>query len=547
MQDAPVGNGWPNFTDTRYFAAWNGIHVTNGMLSASHPKPRLEVYALGSMGSDRDLYEQANGTFLPESGRPTGLDLTYPVTSTINFVGTLNPDFSNVEIDQQTIAPQEFRRQLTEYRPFFSQGAAYINASGFQLNPDIVFYSPDIGPFNRGEKLEGTFGDQSFGVLNFAGFDQTTDNTFNDTAYGYKHALQDRTFLYWADGVIAHHSIYGDDTTNEYGAAGRNLKTGFVWGLDQAWEYGSWVPQGAAHNTNGFIDVHKPNYEVNFGYQELSPNYNPIDGFTADSDVRGPSGYAWVGGSTPFVKNYQFTVSADRYVDESGAVHQADSFAGLNATLRDGFSINGLGPTIGELRNYSLADPAALSTTCGDPALPRSYFTGYPAYLCGRTDTFNLFVIPIGYRDGTPAPIDASVSFGRFGYGMLGTDDNGPDFVQLYTISTSRPIGHLLSLGLEYDGTVERGIASGLTNSQWLRRISVGALLGADSNITISLRGINGTGGFALPGNNLAAAYHRKFRNGDELFVNFGTPASSYTLDRVIIKYLFRFGSEAGT
>ena len=155
--------------------------------------------------------------------------------------------------------------------------------------------------------------------------------------------------------------------------------------------------------------------------------------------------------------------------------------------------------------------------------------------------------IPIGYLDGTPTPIDASVSFGRFGFGMVGAGDNGPDYVHLYTLSTSRPVGRILSLGLEYDGTLERSITTGAYDSQWLRRISLGALLGQDSNLTISLRGINGRGGFALPGTNLAAAYHRKFRSGDELFINFGTPAAPRTLNRLIMKYLFRFGGEAGT
>ena len=548
MQDGTIGNVWPNFFDVRYFASWRGIQVTRSMMAAARPKPRLEVYGLSSSGQDRTLFQQANGAFLPENVRSTGMDLTYPITPTINFVGTVNPDFSNVEIDQQTIAPQEFRRQLVEYRPFFSQGASFINADAAQIGPDIIFYSPNIGPFDRGGKIEGTFGNQSFGVLNFRGFDQTTGNTFSDTAYGFKHALQDRTFLFWADGVIAHHSIFGNDTTNEYGVAGRNLKTGFVWAIDQAWEHASssWIPQGVAHNTNGFIDVHKPNYEWNIAYQELSPNYNPIDGFTADSDIRGPALYAWVGGSTPFVKNYQFTVNADRFIDESGQVHQADAFAGLNATLRNGISINGLGPSISELRSYSLVDPASTGTTCNDPSLPRSYFTGWPNYFCGRSDTFNLFGIPLGYKDGTPTPIDASVNFGRFGFGGVGTADNGEDYVHLYTLSTSRPLGRLFSLGLEYDGTFERAISTGAYDSQWLRRVSLGAQLDENSNLTISLRGINGRGGFALPGTNLAAAYHRRFRTG-ELFINFGTPASPYTVNRLIVKYLFRVGGDAGT
>jgi hypothetical protein len=86
-----------------------------------------------------------------------------------------------------------------------------------------------------------------------------------------------------------------------------------------------------------------------------------------------------------------------------------------------------------------------------------------------------------------------------------------------------------------------------LLDSQWLRRISIGGELGPDENFTVSLRAINGNGGFAPPGSNFAAAYHRRFRNGNELFLNYGTPASYYTLDRFIAKYLFRFGGEEGS
>ncbi len=426
---------------------------------------------MGSAGRDRNVFQQANGTFEGQHVRVAGLDLSYPITPTINFVGTLNPDFSNVEIDQQTIAPQEFRRQLQEYRPFFTQGASFIDAaSAVQLNNNVVFYSPSVGPFDRGEKLEGTFGNQSFGLLNFRGFDQTTGNEFDDTAYGYKHALQDRTFIYWADGVLAHHSLFGSDATNEFGAAGRDLKSGFVWGLNEGLEQGSWVPGGHAEDSIGFVDVHKPNYEVNIAEQQITPNYNPIDGFTADSDVQGPSFFMFLGGAAAQLKNFGLFVNADRLRDQSGAVHQADVGIGLQATFKNGFSFNGLGPQISELRAYSALAPGALG--CADPSLPRSYFTGFPTYYCGRTDTYNVMGIPLGYDDGTPTPIDASVNFGRFGYGQVGSHDRGPDYLHLYTLAFSRPLYHMFSLGFEIDGTFERAITSGAADSQWLRRFS---------------------------------------------------------------------------
>ncbi len=544
MQDGGIGNDWPNFPDARFWPSWTGI--TTGATSAVRPRPRAEVYAFESLGRDRRLFQQANGLFLPQSARLTGLDVTYPLTNTISFVGTLNPDFSNVEIDQQTIAPQEFRRFLQEYRPFFSQGANFINPNQSPIGPDEIFYSPSVGPFDRGAKVEGTFGRQAFGVLNFRGYDQLSGNTFDDTAFGYTHALQDRTFLYWADGVFAHHSMSGSDSTVEFGMKGRNLKNGFVYGWDAATEIGTWVPQRVAHSANAFVDVHQPNYEVYFDYADLSPNYNPIDGITANSDIRGFSFFGNTSGSSRKIKNYQLFLNGDRLLDRSGAVHQADASAFLNATFNNGFSI-GVGPGVSELRSYSLVDPKAFGTTCSDPNLLRSYFTGFPSYLCGRTDAFNLSTVALGYLDGTATPTDASVNFGQFGFGSVGSSDNGPDYLHLYTLSTSRPLGRVFSLGLEYDGSFERAITTGAFDSQWLRRISLGAQLGPYENFTISLRSINGRGGFSPPGTNLAAAYHQRFRNGDELFLNFGTPAAPRTLDRFIVKYLFRFGSDAGT
>ncbi len=115
-------------------------------------------------------------------------------------------------------------------------------------------------------------------------------------------------------------------------------------------------------------------------------------------------------------------------------------------------------------------------------------------------------------------------------------------------MTASRPIGRFLSIGLEYDGSYERALSDGALDSQWLRRVSIGAQLGSDTNFTLSLRSVNGRGGFVpQPGTNVAFAFHRRFTNGDEVFLNFGTPASYTTLDRFIAKYLFHFGGDAGT
>jgi hypothetical protein len=529
MIDAPVGQGWPAFTDARF---WPTIAV-DGLSStadAKRPSSHVALYGLATAGSDHDRFQQANGTFGIQPVRPAGADFTIPVTDTINAVGTVDPDFSNVEVDQLTIVPQEFPRQLQEYRPFFAQGANFLSPSALGFSSptspnNAIFYSPGVGPFDRGAKMEGTFGWQSLGILSFRGFDETTGNTFDDIAYGYKHSPPDGDFQYWLDGVSAHHSVAGDDVTTDAGVFGRDDKTGFNWGIGRTIETGSAVRYpGLAHANLSFVAIFKPNWQTAIGYNDYSPHYDPIDGLTFDSDIRGMQTFEQVNGSTSWMKNYAITFNGDRWMDRSGAVHEADTQVLLTATFNDGFSINDLGPNVGILRSYDI--PAGPG--CTGPIVGTSSFTGYPCYLDGRDARFNLFETAFGYKDGTSTPTSASVSFGPF----------GADYDQVYSLTSSRPLGRY-SLGLEYDGTYERAFATGSLDSQWLRRLSVGDALGPDSNLSLSIRSINGLGGFAQgTGTDLSLGYHRRFVSGDELYVDYGTPAAFSTLHRFAVKYV---------
>ncbi|HEX3671819.1 MAG TPA: hypothetical protein VHT92_08985 [Candidatus Cybelea sp.] len=539
MQDAASGQ-WPLFSPDPRF--WPAAQFDLAASAAARPKPRADIFALGSVGQDRNLVQQANGTFLPMNTRWYGGDLSYPLTPTIRFVGTLNPDFSNVEIDQQTIAPQEFERQLVEYRPFFAQGAAYINADSSvrapvgtnTQAPYLLFYSPSVGPFDSGGKVEGTFDQSAFGALTFHGYDATTNNTFSDSAYGYQHALPGGAFTYWSDGVFANHSIAGWDNTIENGFEVRNLQNGMIYFGDYSFEEGSWVPQGHADLAQFFVDRHKGNFEFNGGYLDVSPNYNPIDGYTANSDIRGPQFFTDYAGATPAIKNYTIFFTADRFLDDSGAVHQADVQYFISAVFKNQFSLDGWGAAVGQLRSYSIPQGPG----CTGPILFQSSFSGYPCYLDGVTQPFNLYQLPVGYRDGTPSPIDVNYSWGPF----------GDDYVHLFTITTSRPLWRGLTLGLEYDGTYERAFSDGVLDSQWLRRISLGYDISSESTASLELRDINGYGGFATQiGNNLAVAYHQRFAAGNELYVNFGSPAAGATLNRLIVKFVFHAGADAGT
>jgi hypothetical protein len=157
-----------SISSVQYWPWLSGIDIN---ASATRPRPQADLYVLQSAGSQHNLFQNGIGQFQQMRPRPTGLDVTYPFTNTLAFVGTLNPDFSNVEQDQTTIQPQEFQKSFQEYRPFFAQGAQYINALPQigVFGGNSLFYSPSIGVFTRGLKVEGTAGASSLGILNVIG------------------------------------------------------------------------------------------------------------------------------------------------------------------------------------------------------------------------------------------------------------------------------------------------------------------------------------------------------------------------------------------
>ena len=513
MQDAQPPN-YPVFTDTRWWPTLTSLSLPN---TAGRPKPRVEVYGLSSIGLDRDVFQQANQTFAKQPVRNYGLDFVFPLASTVGLVGTLNPDFSNVEVDQQTIVPQEFQQSLTEYRPFFAQGAQYfVNPNPNALNgnfgaPDQILYTPGIGTFDRAFKIEGTQGTDQFGVMQIRGL--TGDSqSLDDQAWGFKHTLSDRSFLYWTDGVLAHHEGVGNDSTYEGGFIGRNLKSGLIWGYDQAFENMAIVAnpgQTFAHTENAFIDDRKPNYEWNIGWQDISPGYAPLDGFTNYNDARGPIFFSDFTTTTPGLKSWNGFFTVDRYLTRNGIVHAADLFGTTDFTLHNLVHI-----TL-QQQTSSLDDPTIT---------------------LGQNQPFHQSTAIVGYRDGTSSPIDFS-----YGAGPWSTY-----YLQQFNLSTTTPLGSRFNVSAVYAGTHERSEQVGV-NGQILRSLTLGTSLSPDANLSLSLRSINGTGGFATPGVNFAGGFHWRFHNGSELYMNYGSPAAPHTLYRFITKYLWRIGGGAGT
>ena len=124
--------------------------------SPSRPKPRAAIYALG---------EAASKTIGGSTSR-VGADLSIPITPTASFYSTFHPDYSNVELDQQSISPTVYQRYYSEVRPFFTQARELLQQFNCDACPNIqALYTPAIPTPREGYAVEGKQG--PFGFATF--------------------------------------------------------------------------------------------------------------------------------------------------------------------------------------------------------------------------------------------------------------------------------------------------------------------------------------------------------------------------------------------
>ena len=526
------------YCDSTRWPSLGGIAATG----FSKPPPAYaDVYGLESAGRDRHVFETTPENFTSQTPRNVGLDATLPFTPTLAFVTALGPDFSNVETDQTTIAPQEFAKNYTEYRPFFAEGANFISTVptfGVHGINNSMFYSPSLGIVDSGFKVEGTAAQHSIGALDVKG------DAYNDRALGYAYTSPDTTFTASAQAVSARHPGIRDDTAG-IGLSYQNLRSGFNPVVSYEKETGNTVgePSGAHQLVIAEVTNHGF-WQTGADFRDVSPTFSPVDGYTALPDIRGPQAFAVYSGigNGPRIKSYQLVVIADRYLDRSGASHQVDLFESAGVTTRDLISLTLSGSTSGI----------------------RTYRAPYPAYTNPQNVAFNQTTLSLGYHDGTPSPTDVSYGFGPFAVACpftaaatfggreplpCHTSVNGyaPAYTQQFDATTTRAFKGGFSATVEYGGNVERAFA-GTNDAQWLRRLAITRAFGNEGQLALSLRQISGTGGFALPGTSLALSYHARLRNQNQFYFEYGSPASYATLQRFVIKYVLHVGKGgAGT
>lgn len=135
-----------------------------GMLGPIDQGAGIDVRPYGKFSWERDDRTGSEAT--------AGVDVFWKVTPSLTFVGTVNPDFAETEVDQRIINFTRFSVRFPERRDFFLEDSGYFNFGGIRSTPS-PFYSRRIGLSAQGEpqtilggvKLTGTVGDVAVGIL----------------------------------------------------------------------------------------------------------------------------------------------------------------------------------------------------------------------------------------------------------------------------------------------------------------------------------------------------------------------------------------------
>jgi Domain of unknown function (DUF5916) len=507
---------WPAAADARF---WHDVEPPRPVLAAKVPRPFADVYLLQTGGRDRDAFTTPVGGAFTTQARIAGADARYYLTPTVSLIGTVAPDFSNVETDQQSIAPQQLRRQYAEYRPFFTEGASFFDPSAqyaLFLPKDQLFYSPALARIDRGLKLEGTSGTRSFGVLTTSGADPDTGVAFNDVVYGMTQKTSDNLLRVWVNGVNAVHSDTRD-LSNEIGFAARNRPQTLFVSAQAGQETGPLVSDASqARTLRGSVDLRRPGVDLFASYVDIGPQFAPLDGFTSVADVRGPTAVLDFTANYPErsrLKSADLTFNYDRWVDSTGAVHVTDADVFLTVRTRNSVALSAFYNN-GAQRFYD-----------GQP------YSGYwSKYANAQTLPYVYPYFELRLGDGQPTNFDVNYFHGSY----------GPSYLSQLSTSGNVQMSRRLAVSLDYGGTREVPIDGSPVLGQWLRRLSANYSFDKNATLSLALRNVAGRGSYATPGTNIAAAFHRRVSDANDLFIEYGSPAQATTLRRVVVKYVFR-------
>jgi hypothetical protein len=245
-----------------------------------------------------------------------GVDIKTSLASQITAIGSINPDFRNIENQILSLDFSRFERLADETRPFFLEGNDRFDSG--------IFTSQRIRSFDVGAKVFGRLGPKtSFGVM-----DAFDGNVSSDTVNPNTNQLEQGN----RNDIVATFDHQQDvNTSYRLAVTGSNRpgESNSAYLLRASKDFGLWTftvrDQGSQDSVTGFGRRSEVNasYNVNGLFIQgsvtrVADNFNPALGFVQQTDVRGYNGKAF------YEKNW-----------DTGTIRSVSSFSTYYVNMRD--------------------------------------------------------------------------------------------------------------------------------------------------------------------------------------------------------------------
>ncbi|MFN8253684.1 MAG: DUF5916 domain-containing protein [Ferruginibacter sp.] len=266
------------------------------------PTPKKNIafipYSTGGISRNKEDNEKMKATF------NAGFDAKVALSSKMNLDITVNPDFSQVEVDKQVTNLTRFNIFFPERRTFFLENAdLYAN---YGIPPIRPFYSRTIGldkdgnriPIIAGLRLTGNLDDKTrIGLMNIQTAAKGDFAAQNYTAVSASHRLLKRSvikgYYFGREGLLNEqqklaHPLdrYGRNAGTEF-VYQNNDNTWNAWGgFHKSWKYGvkgqdTYLNGGFGYNSRIFssitdYDFVGVNYYTDMGFVQRIENYDAV-------------------------------------------------------------------------------------------------------------------------------------------------------------------------------------------------------------------------------------------------------------------------------
>jgi hypothetical protein len=494
--------------------AYAGAIAVEAATAPARSAPRVALYGLGSVAAP-----SAGGTTTH-----TGADVSVPVSATASVFATLHPDYSNVELDQQTIAPQVYQRVYNEVRPFFTQAASFYGTFNCAacVGYRTILYAPGIPTPSQGYAFEGRSGNFALATFDAIGAGRT------DAAGALNYNSPDTRWHASFEHVSADVPGIVDDA-NEVGVHWTNLKYLNLY-ANYSRDAGTNVTDPAqAQVLEAGAGWGTPRFALWGSMQRVGTQFAPVDGLVAHPGIAGYglfSARVWeFGPSSPFAEA-GVGIFVDNYMQPRLGTAQSDLQLSFDLLTKRGFDV----------QVFSGSDYWRF----GSVLTPVSQNAGISLTYHGGVQTGNPSNFPNHGTSATPTQIQ--YFRGHYGDGVLDT------WLRTSTVRA----GDRGSLAFTLDDTAQR-FANAPPNVQWFDGVAYAYEIDRTSSLALGLRRVNGlppqpNGGGNCAGicSNVSIAYHRRTHN-EELYVAYGDPNALSTAPQAILKLILYLGGQKGT